>query len=149
MTHKPISEADMAKLRKSTVVLSTSGGKDSTACGLLLKEHDIPFKATFADTGWEHEDTIKYIDSLERVFGPIARVGYPGGMRGMVNVRGFPSKKQRFCTDHLKRLPLARWQYENLPSAKRQAPSADCQSSMSLELLSQASAAVRAKCERA
>lgn len=121
---KPIPEADLARLRASPVLLSLSGGKDSTATGLLMLEHGINFKAAFADTGWEHPDTYAYVDSLERLFGPIARVGYPGGMRALIAARGFPSKMQRFCTDHLKRLPLARWQFENMPSVQRQASNA-------------------------
>lgn len=51
-----ISDKDLAMLRARPIVLSASGGKDSTAAGLLLVEHDLPFQAVFADTGWEHRD---------------------------------------------------------------------------------------------
>jgi 3'-phosphoadenosine 5'-phosphosulfate sulfotransferase (PAPS reductase)/FAD synthetase len=38
-----------------------SGGKDSTAAGLYLREQGIPFRAVFFDTGWEHPDTYRYL----------------------------------------------------------------------------------------
>ena len=56
----------------ATTILSCSGGKDSTATGLYLKELDIPFQAIFCDTGWEHEDTYRYLcDVLPGLFGEI------------------------------------------------------------------------------
>ena len=45
------------------VILSASGGKDSTAAGLHLLELGIPFRAVFYDTGWEHEETYRYVES--------------------------------------------------------------------------------------
>ena len=48
----------------TTIVLSTSGGKDSTATMLLLMEWEIPFIPVFADTGNEHEATLEYLYSL-------------------------------------------------------------------------------------
>jgi len=35
-------------------VLSLSGGKDSTAAALWLREQGIPHVRLFMDTGWEH-----------------------------------------------------------------------------------------------
>ena len=43
------------------VVLSCSGGKDSTATGLYLQEQGIEFEAIFCDTGWEHPATYDYL----------------------------------------------------------------------------------------
>lgn len=58
--------------RGSTVILSCSGGKDSTATGLVLKELGIPFQAIFCDTGWEHQDTYRYLrEDLPGILGPI------------------------------------------------------------------------------
>ena len=105
-----IPPGDLERLRKGPTFLSLSGGKDSTATGLLLLESDIPFRAVFADTWWEHPDTYAYVDSLERLFGPIKRVGREGGMRKLVRDRnGFPARVRRFCTSELKRIPLAIW----------------------------------------
>ena len=52
--------------------LSVSGGKDSTAMALHLKDMGIPYKAIFIDTGWEHPSTIEYIkEYLPEHIGPI------------------------------------------------------------------------------
>ena len=37
-----------------TVVASVSGGKDSTAMVLHLRDLGVDFRAVFMDTGWEH-----------------------------------------------------------------------------------------------
>lgn len=49
--------------RGGRLVLSTSGGKDSTALGLALQSAGLPFTCVFADTGWEHPETYQYIRS--------------------------------------------------------------------------------------
>ena len=41
-----------------------SGGKDSLAVCLFLKENNISFVPVFANTGWEHEQTYEYIKDL-------------------------------------------------------------------------------------
>lgn len=43
MTYRPTSAA--------TVIASVSGGKDSAAMMLHLREQEIPFRAVFFDTG--------------------------------------------------------------------------------------------------
>ena len=55
-----------------SVILSCSGGKDSTAAGLHLIEHGIAFEAIFCDTGWEAPETYEYLrEVLPRTLGPI------------------------------------------------------------------------------
>lgn len=106
--HTQLASGDLERLRNTSVFLSVSGGKDSTAAGLYLREMGVAFTPMFADTGWEHPDTLEYVCDLERVFGPIAWVGRPGGMRQLVRDRhGFPARIRRFCTSELKRIPLA------------------------------------------
>ena len=54
------------------IILSCSGGKDSTAAGLLLKERGLDFSAIFCDTGWEAPETYAYLrDVLPATLGQI------------------------------------------------------------------------------
>lgn len=56
------------------IYASLSGGKDSTALALWLRENDVPFTAFFCDTGWEHPDTYDYLAYLQSVIGPIKTI---------------------------------------------------------------------------
>ena len=89
-------------------VVSVSGGKDSTATVLALREAGIEARYVFADTGWEHPCTYQHLDHLREALGiTIAEVGFPGGMRAKIRARaGFPGRLQRWCTQELKIKPL-------------------------------------------
>ncbi len=97
------------------LVVSLSGGKDSTAMLLMMIERKIPIhSAVFFDTGWEFPQMHDHIDKLEsmidvpivrlkpeksfddlilrhqvkrRATGEVHRVGY-----------GWPSAMRRWCT---------------------------------------------------
>ncbi|HEY4266793.1 MAG TPA: phosphoadenosine phosphosulfate reductase family protein [Galbitalea sp.] len=90
------------------VIASVSGGKDSTALILALREAEISARFVFADTGWEADETYAYLDLLrEQLAITIDVVGVDGGMRARVRHRaGFPGRMQRFCTRELKLEPL-------------------------------------------
>src|ERR1044071_3684481 len=47
------------------VIASVSGGKDSTALILALREAEIPARYVFADTGWEAGSTYRYVELLQ------------------------------------------------------------------------------------
>ena len=51
------------------VIASVSGGKDSTALILALREAEIPARHVFADTGWEAPETYEYLDLLRARLG--------------------------------------------------------------------------------
>lgn len=93
------------------VVASVSGGKDSTALILALREAEIPARYVFADTGWEAPETYEYLDTLRTKLGiTIDVVGVPGGMLARAEVRaGFPMRLQRWCTRELKIEPLKKY----------------------------------------
>lgn len=93
----------------SIFIVSTSGGKDSTATLLAMREAGIPHRAVFADTGWEAPETYEYLATLERLLGiTIDRVRSEKG--GMVDIArhkaGFPFRSGRWCTPDLKVVPL-------------------------------------------
>lgn len=110
--------------------MSLSGGKDSAAASLLLHEHGIAHRRLCMDTGWEHEDTYRYLDEvLEPALGPIDRVaaqvpvlegyeepvaeieamlGRPSPMVRLCLWKGcFPGQGTRWCTSCLKHEPSA------------------------------------------
>jgi 3'-phosphoadenosine 5'-phosphosulfate sulfotransferase (PAPS reductase)/FAD synthetase len=93
-------------------VAAFSGGKDSTALLLWLREQGTPFTAVFCDTGWEHPLTYAYIEEInQRVLnGALVTVRNPrwdDGMRSLVRgKKHIPSLRRRFCTDHLKVQPM-------------------------------------------
>jgi 3'-phosphoadenosine 5'-phosphosulfate sulfotransferase (PAPS reductase)/FAD synthetase len=92
------------------VVANVSGGKDSTALSLWLTEQGIEHVRIFADTGWEHPDTYRYLDYLDTVLGEIERVRPKLGMRDLILKKGmFPGRKHRYCTSDLKIRPINEW----------------------------------------
>jgi 3'-phosphoadenosine 5'-phosphosulfate sulfotransferase (PAPS reductase)/FAD synthetase len=101
----------LAELRRSAVAVSVSGGKDSAATGLHLRELEIPHRRVFADTGWEHPATYDYLrGELARVLGPVEEVRGPHLMADLVRKKGmFPGRTRRFCTSELKAKPLNSW----------------------------------------
>jgi len=100
-------DAMPAEVAGCLLVANVSGGKDSTALMLALREADLPFRAVFADTGWEAPETYRYLDTLRSKIGPIDVVGVEGGMVARaVNRAGFPGRMQRWCTRELKIEPL-------------------------------------------
>jgi len=84
---KKTGNSSVGSLRKGiekTVVVSVSGGKDSSlTLALALERYRascIPVIAVFCDTGWEHPLTYSYLDELERALRiRIIRIGRKGG----------------------------------------------------------------------
>lgn len=104
-------------------VLGLSGGKDSSALALYVKETrpDIDVEYFFTDTGYELPETNQFIDQLEERLGYIHRLN----ARSMNNIEGrgekdfakllkdngnyLPSQRDRWCTIQLKLVPFERW----------------------------------------
>jgi len=96
------------RLRGRRVVASISGGKDSAAMSLHLRELGIEHDRVFLDTGWEHPATYEYLrGELTRVLGPIAEARAPYTLPEYAVDKGiFPSRLRRWCTEKLKVLPM-------------------------------------------
>ncbi len=111
-----MSRLDALRESGRPVVVSVSGGKDSTAMALWIKEQLLeetnPVYYCYADTGWEHPEVYEYLDAvLEPLLGDrfhrVKSEKYPGGMADLVKKKGaFASRKMRFCTDELKKKPI-------------------------------------------
>lgn len=91
------------------VVLSVSGGKDSAAASLYLRELGVEHERVFADTGWEHPITYAYLRGpLTDAIGPIREVRGARLFTELVRAkRIFPDRTKRFCTVELKVKPIA------------------------------------------
>jgi 3'-phosphoadenosine 5'-phosphosulfate sulfotransferase (PAPS reductase)/FAD synthetase len=99
------------KLAGRHVVASISGGKDSAAMSLHLRELGIEHDRVFMDTGWEHAKTYDYLrGELTRVLGPITEIRGDLLMPDLIRKKGmFPSRTRRFCTEELKVKPMQRY----------------------------------------
>lgn len=93
-------------------ILGLSGGKDSAALAIYMRDRIEEIEYVFCDTGKELPETYDYLDRLEAYLGrPIIRLNR--GQRGfdhyLALYRGFlPSPQARWCTKHLKIEPLER-----------------------------------------
>ena len=87
--------------------VSMSGGKDSTALALWVREQGLPHLRIFADTGWEAQETYDYLDYLEGIVGPIVRVRAEKQMvERVMKHNTWPGRTIRWCTEELKILPI-------------------------------------------
>jgi len=90
-------------------ILSLSGGKDSTALALYLKDRVPEMEYVFCDTEKELPETYEYLDKLEVHIGkPVVRLKHDGmGFDALLQIRnGFlPSPQIRWCTEYLKLKP--------------------------------------------
>ncbi|MCA9607902.1 MAG: phosphoadenosine phosphosulfate reductase family protein [Myxococcales bacterium] len=102
------------ELQDHELVTSISGGKDSTALILALREADIPTRYVFADTGWEAPEVYAYLDLLRDRLGiRIDVVGAEGGMIARARHRaGFPCRTGRWCTRELELEPIRAYHAE-------------------------------------
>lgn len=99
----------MPKIRN---VCGISGGKDSSALAVFLRDEVPDMEYFFCDTGAELPETYEYLAKLEVVLGkPIARLNSEKGFDHWFEVfRGtLPSPQMRWCTKQVKIRPLEEW----------------------------------------
>ncbi len=93
-------------------VCGISGGKDSSALAIYMRDRVPDMEYFFCDTGAELPETYEYLNKLEAVLGkPIARLNPDKGFDHWFEVfRGaLPSPQMRWCTKNMKIKPLEAW----------------------------------------
>ena len=93
-------------------VCGISGGKDSSALAIYMRDRVPQMEYFFCDTGAELPETYEYLNRLEMILGkPIERLNanrdfdhYFKMFRGTL-----PSPQMRWCTRHLKIKPIEDW----------------------------------------
>jgi len=109
--------------KKIKHVLGISGGKDSSALALYVKETrpELEIEYFFTDTGYELPETNDFVDQLEEKLGYIHRLND----RSLNNMEGrgdktfshllkehgnyLPSQRDRWCTIQMKLKPFEQW----------------------------------------
>jgi len=92
-------------------VLSLSGGKDSTALALYMRDRVPDMEYVFCDTNKELRETYEYLDRVEAYLGKkIVRLFDERGFDHWLEVFGdfLPSTQMRWCTKMLKIRPFER-----------------------------------------
>ena len=86
-----------------------SGGKDSAALAIYMRDRVPDMEYFFCDTGKELPEAYEYLDRLEAFLGkPIARLNATRGFDHWLKVYGnyLPSSRMRWCTRMLKIKPF-------------------------------------------
>ena len=93
-------------------IMGLSGGKDSTALALYLKERVPDIEYFFCDTHMELPETYAYLRKLEILLGKkITLLESERGFNHWLSVYGgfLPSPQARWCTKQLKLIPLEKF----------------------------------------
>lgn len=93
-------------------VLGISGGKDSSALAIYMRDRVPEMEYYFCDTGAELPETYEYLNRLEAALGkPIVRLNSNRDFDHWLEVyQGtLPSPQMRWCTKNLKIKPLEAW----------------------------------------
>ncbi len=90
-------------------ILSLSGGKDSTALAVYMRDRVEGMEYIFHDTGKELPDTLDYVERLEAYLGvAVIRTTTREQFDDVLRSKGgmLPSGKRRWCTELLKLKPF-------------------------------------------
>lgn len=93
-------------------ICGLSGGKDSSALAVYLKDKVPNMEYFFCDTGAELPETYEYLVRLEIILGkPITRLNSERGFDHYFEIfRGtLPSPQMRWCTTNMKIKPIEHW----------------------------------------
>lgn len=90
-------------------ILSLSGGKDSAALAIFLRDRVENMEYMFSDTNKELPETYEYLDRIEAYLGkPVVRLNAQVGFDHWYEMYGgmIPSNHRRWCTRALKLKPF-------------------------------------------
>ena len=93
-------------------ICGISGGKDSSALAVYLRDSVPEMEYFFCDTGAELPETYEYLTRLQVILGkPITRLNATRGFDHWFEVfRGtLPSPQMRWCTKNMKIKPIEAW----------------------------------------
>lgn len=93
-------------------ILSISGGKDSSALAVYMRDRVPEMEYAFCDTGEELKETYEYIDRLAAYLGkPIVRLNPERQFKHYLDVYGgfLPNARSRWCTHMLKLKPFEKY----------------------------------------
>ena len=93
-------------------ICGISGGKDSSALAVYLRETVPEMEYFFCDTGAELPETYEYLTRLQVILGkPVTRLNASRGFDHWFEVfRGtLPSPQMRWCTKNMKIKPIEEW----------------------------------------
>ncbi len=96
------------KSDNSRHILALSGGKDSAALAVYLKDKIPDLEYVFLDTGHELPETYEYLDRIRAVLGiNITRIKSKRSFEYWLRIKNYflPSPRQRWCTEVLKIKP--------------------------------------------
>ena len=103
VTHKPVRH-----------ILAISGGKDSSALAVYMRDRVPEMEYVFCDTEKELPETYEYLDKLEVFLNrPIRRLRHEDGLGfdALLKIRRnfLPSPQVRWCTEYLKIKPFEKY----------------------------------------
>lgn len=104
----------MSEKRKQKHVLGLSGGKDSAALAVYMRDNypEIDIDYFFTDTGKELPEVYEFLDKLEAYLGKeIIRLNDDKGFDYWLEQFNhfLPSGQQRWCTVQMKLVPFEKW----------------------------------------
>lgn len=101
-----------AEMKDPRHILGISGGKDSSALAVYLRDRVPQMEYVFCDTGKELRETYEYLAKLEAFLGkPIVRLNPERDFDHWLEVYGnyLPSPRMRWCTRMLKLKPFEKY----------------------------------------
>ncbi len=98
-----------AKPEKVRHILSLSGGKDSAALAIYMRDRVPDMEYIFHDTGKELPDTIDFLERIEGYLGKkIVKTTFGTTFDDLLRSKGgmLPSNHRRWCTEYMKLKPF-------------------------------------------